>query len=247
MSAQSLGALRTGIDVTLDRSSRLTSESAKLDAEINPPSAVGIQAIDVSYSALKPHLQRSQTAFNSTNPPKCAICRTGTPPNGAATLLCINENCNAASHLQCLSAAFLQAEIAKSEVMIPTSGHCPKCGELNTWVDLVKDLSMRMRGEKEIKALFKPKRTNKDAKAAAPMDDEESSSDEDDPLDMVLDEEEGEVWHDLFDSSDEGESPKRIRSDPSPAHKSAALRHPETPRSEPVIHDSEWDEADLLT
>ncbi|GAB7347053.1 hypothetical protein MBLNU459_g3193t1 [Dothideomycetes sp. NU459] len=86
--------------------------------------------------------------------------------------------------------------------VVPTEGHCSSCGTLLRWADLVQDLSLRLRGEKEVAALFKERKSRKRAGAesltsAAPAEDGESedvTSDDDvyadvDDLQAVIDSE----------------------------------------------------------
>lgn len=245
LSTQTIEKLRSGISIGVDDLPRDDIKTSKpLDPSI-PPENVAIQLLDVGYERLKPQLLKCQSMFDNKTERKCFICHGQTPSNGAATLVCPQEGCSSVSHLQCLSTKFLQEEFGiNSQTMIPTSGKCPTCNSQLFWIDLVKELSLRMRGEKEIKALFKPKRAKKSAALVAAED--ESSADGDDPLDMVLEEEH---WHELGSSSDEEESrpTKTLRSDPSPIHRRKRPKEPSTPHSEPVIQESDWEGAELLT
>ncbi|SMR56610.1 unnamed protein product [Zymoseptoria tritici ST99CH_1E4] len=238
--------LRPGFEVTMDESSRAPAKKDQDETEALPADApIGINALDLGYTALKPQLEKTQGLLGQPAAPECAICRTSTPATGAATLVCHRESCTAVMHLQCLSSAFLKAE-GSADALVPTKGQCPECkGELH-WVDLAKELSLRMRGEKEVKALFKPKRGKKAAAPSALQDESEASSSDDDPSDLVPEDED--EWHVLADSSDDEIDRNKIRSDPSVGHASAAFRRPALVQSfsEPVIEDSEWDDAELV-
>ncbi|EGP84857.1 unnamed protein product [Zymoseptoria tritici ST99CH_1A5] len=237
--------LRPGFEVTMDESSRAPAKKDQDETEALPADApIGINALDLGYTALKPQLEKTQGLLGQPAAPECAICRTSTPATGAATLVCHRESCTAVMHLQCLSSAFLKAE-GSADALVPTKGQCPECkGELH-WVDLAKELSLRMRGEKEVKALFKPKRGKKAAAPSAVQDESEVSSD-DDPLDLVPEDED--EWQVQADSSDDEIDRNKIRSDPSVGRASAAFRRPALVQSysEPVIEDSEWDDAELV-
>ncbi|CAK3939012.1 Structure-specific endonuclease subunit slx1 [Lecanosticta acicola] len=241
--------LRPGIEVVMDESSRALLAVAQSDNSSLPASALGINALDLGYSSLKLQLMRSQTTFNEESAPACAICHEPTSSTGAGALLCAAESCTTVTHLQCLASVFLKSEQALPGVLVPTGGNCPGCGAKSQWVDLVKELSLRMRGEKEMKALFKPKRGKKAAAATANAVEESESGEGDDPMDMVLQDEDD--WHRLSDDSDDEVPSKEIRSDPSPGHGSAIFKRgtksKPTNFSEPVIEDSDWDEAELLT
>lgn len=201
--------------------------------------------MDVGYNGLKQNLEMSQKAFENAHWLHCAICREGLPASGAMSLVCLKEGCNGLTHIECLSATFLKNSSA--ETVVPTSGSCPSCGTKLQWVDLVRELSLRMRGEKEIAAVFKKRRvTKKQAQAGAADDESEVSADDQDMDDVMPGEDE---WHELPESSDIEIDEPHIRSDPSPAFKSKALKRkaPAIPYSEPVIEDSDWDEAEILS
>lgn len=245
--SQQIEKLRPGIEVVVDQSVSNASNTA-----VEPSEPRGIDALDVGYSSLKDHLTKSQRAIENAEWLHCHICHQGLPSNGAMTLICPAESCTAMTHIECLSTRFLQAGKDKDAV-VPTAGECPGCGGKLQWVDLVKELSLRMRGEKEVAALFKKKRrTKKQVEAAALAADEASAaSAEDEEMDDPLPKDEDD-WHELPESSDvedvEAAAPT-FCSDPSPPVKrpSWKRKEPTTPRSEPIIEDSDWDEAAVLT
>ena len=215
----------------------------------------GIYALDVGYGGLKPHLSKSQKVFESAEWLHCAICTKGLPTSGAMTLVCPNSSCNALAHIECLSTSFLQAGRNK-DAIVPTSGNCPGCGTKHQWIDLVKELSLRMRGEKEVAALFKKRRRVKKQGADAVVDEaivddaSDASDDEDEEMDDLPVPEGEDEWHELPESSDdEVEELPQVQSGPSPVFKRAGLKgkEPATPKSEPVIEDSDWDDAAVLT
>lgn len=237
---QQFEKLRPGIEISTDESS---SDPKKSQAEVIAPDAslTGIYALDLGYSSLKPQIEKCQEVFDGKKSNECSICCTETPSTGFGTLVCPREGCRAASHLQCLSSAFLKAERQKmKDTIVPTSGNCPKCDAVLMWVDLVRDLSLRMRGEREIKAIFKPKR----AKKTVAVDDEMESASDDDVLDAALPVEDD--WHVLSDSSDDEPVVGNARSDPAP--RTAAFKRLILAQnhSEPVVQDSESDGGDIL-
>lgn len=242
---------RPGLEVALHTPEEDVVVAAKIADASLPVSVIGLNSIDVTYYNLKSQLEKSQAQFTDGKPATCAVCSKDTPASGAGTLVCTSESCSAVSHLQCLSAAFLDREGAGADHMVPTAGKCPKCDHKLQWIDLVKDLSLRMRGEKEVKALFKPKRAKKVASVSAPAeipdsDDEEES---DDPLEIVMEEDE---WRELSDSGDDDVPEKGIQSDPSAGHEQRTFKKPTNtvPFSEPIIQDSEdsdgWSDAEVI-
>lgn len=238
---QQFEKLRPGIDIIMDESS-LAPKKGQSEAVQSDEMPKGIHALDLGYSGLKPQIEKCQEIFQERANVECSICSTKTPATGAGTLVCPHEGCKAVSHLQCLSSAWLKGEgDVANEALIPTSGKCPSCDTKLLWVDLVKDLSLRMRGEKEVKAIFKPKRAKK---TAAAVEEESDSASEDDVLDPPLPEED--EWHELLDSSDDDVDARISKSDPPP--KAARFKRLNTAQSysEPVIQDSESDGAEIV-
>ncbi|RMZ16981.1 hypothetical protein D0862_00968 [Hortaea werneckii] len=252
--SQQIAKLRPGISVELDGSMRSTNDRGAEETPQEASKPKGIDALDNSYAGLKAHLEKSRQAIEDAEWLHCNICHQGLPSNGAMTLVCPSEGCSALSHIDCLSKRFLDTS-RDGDAMLPTSGNCPECGNKLQWVDLVKELSLRMRGEKEIKALFKKRRRTKkqmDAEASA-ADHASELSAEDEPMDDLVPEDD-DVWHQLPESSDveELEAPKlasAFHSDPNPAvsRPTFARKELRTPDPEPVIEDSDADDWAVLT
>jgi structure-specific endonuclease subunit SLX1 len=208
--------LREGIWVGLD-------ESAMKKATANDPTTLdavkGIQALEVTHAPLKPHIEKSKALLAS--PENCMLCSSPLPLSGASTLTCPSTTCDSKSHLTCLATHFLNTEKSKTTTnttpsLLPTTGSCPTCHTPLQWRDLVQELSLRMRGSKELEALFKqPKtrKTRKNATAGAAAVEEEDEEEEDDleavNMEPELDDEDDDVgdgWHQLSESESELES-----------------------------------------
>ncbi|KAK5683130.1 Slx4p interacting protein [Elasticomyces elasticus] len=231
---QHLETLRPGVTVAVDAPPKSEAKDT----------VSRIRALDVGYSALKPQIEKSRGLIENSEWLHCAICHGGLPSSGAATLVCTTEGCNAATHIECLSSTFLHAE-GDVDAMVPTSGSCPSCNIELQWVDLAKELSLRTRGTKELELLFKEPRKRKKVQNEVDSDvDAESSADED-KMAGVLPEDDG--WHELPESSADEAEPVRIRSDPSPPTKVSKFRRVgAAPYSEPIIEDSDWDDAEII-
>ncbi|CZT21288.1 related to Structure-specific endonuclease subunit slx1 [Ramularia collo-cygni] len=183
---QQFEKLRPWIDITMDESS-CAPKKGQTEAVPSDPSPKGIHALDLGYTGLKPQIEKCRELFDVHRSVECSICCKETPSTGFGTLVCPHEGCRSVSHLQCLASSFLKAEGASANgAIVPTSGSCPTCNTKLMWIDLVRDLSLRMRGEKEIKAIYKPKRAKKGA--AAVDDDSEPVSDDDVPDNVLLEE-----------------------------------------------------------
>ena len=238
--SQQLNKLRPGIAVLMDESSRSTSLTSKEDPAHAPDPALttGIHAIDVGYSGLKLHLEKAKR-LTATDSPPCSVCQDSTPADGAMTLICPRDGCDAVGHLGCLASSFLKGE----DELVPTTGTCPGCGAQLQWVDLVKELSLRMRGQNEIDKVFKTRKARgakkqNDVGSVAESIDESASEDE-----AIADD-----WHYLSESSDAEIIEHAIRSDPSPISKRPGRGVVAfASRSDPVVEDSDWDDAEVLT
>lgn len=248
--SQRIEQLRPGIGVTLDDSINTAVPSLAIKPESDFQVPKGISALDVGYSALKPHLEKSRKLIEDASWLHCSICRTGVPSSGAMTLTCPQNGCDLLAHIECLSERFLHFE-KNPGAIIPTSGLCPSCGTKLQWVDLVKELSLRMHGEKEISTLFKTKRCRSVKGRPAVQDGKSEGSAGElgikDDAPMMSDAEND--WHELSDSSIEGNRMPNVRNVPTTFAESSSLciANATTPRSEPFVEDSEWEEAQVLT
>jgi structure-specific endonuclease subunit SLX1 len=225
--------LRPGVEVRFDESA--TTKEATGGAQ---HVKVGIDALDVTYSSTKPHLDEAQNLLEGGDWLQCATCRKGVAASGAMTLVCPAEGCTALFHIDCLSAAFLETEGAQ-DAMLPTSGTCSGCGLELQWVDLVKELSLRMRGEKELKELSRKRRSKTASVDAVTGAESEVFSDEDS--------EDDKDWSKLPDDTDDEQSQQALASKPicRPTFKKAPALLPR-PEPERIIDESDWDDAEVI-
>lgn len=70
---------------------------------------------------------------NSESTPVLQICVVCNELIEGKSLQCLKTNCQAVSHINCLSKRFL--EIGE---YVPIEGECPKCGEMFLWGDLIR-------------------------------------------------------------------------------------------------------------
>jgi len=149
-----------------------------------------IRAIPVAYEDLKPYVEKSMSTLGGGKTRDCAVCKKDVDVHQSVVLICPVETCCSVSHMSCLSQRFL-AEDANKDAFIPIEGTCPSCHSSIKWSEMIKELSLRMRGEEEIKTLFKAKRKKK--QASATEDDAEEFLDIDE-LDAEPDEDLDETW-----------------------------------------------------
>ncbi|OJD33031.1 giy-yig catalytic domain-containing protein [Diplodia corticola] len=117
----------------------------------------GIEGIDVSYESLKAYLEKSRVLLEEGRELACVVCEKQMQAEKCVTLVCPHDDCQAISHMTCLSEAFLRQE-GNPDAIMPLQGTCPSCGRLTQWPTLMKELSLRIRGEKEIASLCRKRK-----------------------------------------------------------------------------------------
>jgi structure-specific endonuclease subunit SLX1 len=219
----------------------------------------GIGALDINYTTNKPHVEKGKNVIDLEREGSCSICQTELEHDAGIYTICANPSCEAVTHLACLSKHFLACE--DDDVMVPIRGTCPSCKTELKWVDIVKELSLRMRGQKEVEKLLKKKRVRKATATSTSQamvdssadDDDDESLDEDDGVnDFILDvgASAGDNWHEIDDGSesDTGSIPNHTQSQHPPRNPSSELTSlPVKTTTLPiVIEDSDWDDAEVL-
>jgi len=213
----------------------------------------GIDALNLDYKDKKSHVERSKDIVEFEREGECTLCHTHLEHDAGIYTICPNPDCESVTHMTCLSKHFLGGE---EDTLVPIKGKCPCCQTEIRWIDVVKELSLRMRGQKEVEKLLKVKRKRKGDIMASQAVVEDSEIDEDEEDDEITDELErlqefnhlgstldmGDGWHTIDDSDSDTGS---ITSTESQARK--RMSHP-TSRANlgTVIEDSDWDDAEVL-
>ncbi|KAL8970883.1 MAG: hypothetical protein Q9183_001311 [Haloplaca sp. 2 TL-2023] len=231
---------------------------------LGPPRAGKIEDIDVTYSSLKPHLEKSVALHTDAGPTMCAVCNNAVRMLKSTVLTCSSESCPAAFHMACLAKQASGNEQG-SEDLIPFDVHCPLCQKRYQWNDLVRELSLRMRGGEGLSRPVQDSRARK-SKAATASASRKNLGDADrlDPqtgssradlengdtiADMLIMESDdaplSDGWNEIGDDDDYlsvGSAHSRASSRPgSPLRLTS-----EPPKLKTVIEDSEWDSAEVL-
>jgi structure-specific endonuclease subunit SLX1 len=132
----------------------------------------GVEGVDATYASLRPVLEKGQFVFDQDEQLNCDVCQRPLALNQDLILICPHGECRSISHVDCL-AKHLRAE-SQSETLIPTSGKCPSCQKELQWVDLMKELSIRVRGTKDVQKILKKTK----AGANVDMNDDADESDD---------------------------------------------------------------------
>jgi structure-specific endonuclease subunit SLX1 len=141
----------------------------------------GVGGIDPTYARFQDVLEKSKFLLDEGDGQKCRVCSKELNLQRELFVICPSNGCRALNHLTCLSRHFLQN--TQSDLLVPEKGNCPSCDESLQWADLVRELSLRMRGEKEVQKLLSKKKKSKIETAAEILDTEsEDELAEDDPI-----------------------------------------------------------------
>ena len=134
------------------------SEATALGA--GPVSLAGVAALDVTYASLKPHLMKSTSMLHNSKAVHCAVCHESLNNAKDLILVCPGDDCDMTSHLSCLAGQFITNH-DDPDALIPIEGPCSMCDVKLKWSDLMRDLSLRTRGESAVKLIMKePRRKN---------------------------------------------------------------------------------------
>lgn len=263
------GELRKGFHVTIDTRDS-TEPTEKAERHVDPqtgqrqkfaPSGIGgVEGIDVSYSGLKAHVKKSIRLLAEHGIKRCSLCAIDIGSLNSTVVVCPTEECRAMSHMACL--AKQRSDNREFNELLPASIRCPLCLSEHLWLDLVKELSIRARGGKNLAQLTKATPKPKPRANLISMDTpivESTGSDIEEVVRRLEDELTGanfldydgaddplpDDWHALEENSDDGSvaSTDIGRS----SHVENLVKPTKQQQQLPVvIEDSEWDSAEVL-
>ncbi|ORY71462.1 GIY-YIG catalytic domain-containing protein [Pseudomassariella vexata] len=121
----------------------------------------GIYALSLDYAPIKDYVEKTQSAFAFEREGDCVVCGEGLNPGEGLYAACSNAGCEGVGHVSCWSEHLLGKE--KNDSIIPVSGRCPKCEGQVRWGEMMMEMSLRLRGQKEISKLLKKPRKRKAA------------------------------------------------------------------------------------
>ncbi|KAK4122200.1 hypothetical protein N657DRAFT_646880 [Parathielavia appendiculata] len=124
----------------------------------------GIHALPLDYEPIKEYVAKGQDIFEFERQGRCVVCQEEMQAGEGLQALCTNHGCDGVGHLSCWSRHFLAGEYTES--IMPVLGHCPKCYGVVLWGDMMRELTLRVRGQKDVDKLLKRKRRGGANKAA---------------------------------------------------------------------------------
>ncbi|KDN69266.1 putative GIY-YIG catalytic domain-containing protein [Colletotrichum sublineola] len=149
-SASTAEPLRNTLDVVTDFGPDLAASSSD-DA------VWGIHALPLDYTPIEEYVEKGQSITTFEREGNCVVCAEALPHGQGLLAVCPNEACEGVGHLSCWSRHMLRNE-GEQQAVVPIQGRCPKCGGHVRWLDMMKELTLRERGAKEIDALLKKKK-----------------------------------------------------------------------------------------
>jgi structure-specific endonuclease subunit SLX1 len=120
----------------------------------------GIHALPTDYAPLRGYVSKTQSIFTFEQEGDCVICNESLLHGEGHYAACPNTDCEGVGHVTCWSQHLLGQEKAGSEIL-PVAGRCPKCRGAVKWGDMMMEMSLRMRGQKEVDKLLKKPRRRK--------------------------------------------------------------------------------------
>ncbi|KAL8737259.1 MAG: hypothetical protein Q9181_001845 [Wetmoreana brouardii] len=228
-----------------------------------PPSAGGLGGLDVTYSALQPHVEKSMTLHAEREGKICCVCMDSLDPLNSTVLTCPSHGCQALSHMACLAGRRSEGDQGGNN-LVPIHIRCPHCNEVHQWVDLVKELSIRLRANKGSVQLTKAPqaRKSKVAKASKSSDASKAENGRTGTTESIEGSESGMTVADLLimetedaplsdgwlelGEDDDNASLTSIETGTSSRRGSPVDFSKRQPKLETVIEDSEWDSAEVL-
>lgn len=123
----------------------------------------GVHALPLDYAPLKDYAEKANNIVSFEQEGSCVHCHVDLQPGQGLHPMCPNEGCEAMGHLTCWSKEARSS--TDEEGVLPDLCLCPSCGGEIRWGDMMKELSLRVRGESEVGKLLKKKGGKKLAKA----------------------------------------------------------------------------------
>ena len=119
----------------------------------------GIHTMPLDYAPMKDYVEKAHNVVSFEQEGNCIHCNEELESAKGLHPICPNDGCEAMGHLTCWSK---KARLSwDKEGILPNLCHCPSCGGEIRWGDMMKELSLRTRGEKEVQKLLKTKKGKK--------------------------------------------------------------------------------------
>lgn len=138
----------------------------------------GVEGIDPTYARFHDLFEKSRFLLDEDDDQKCAVCNHSIDTCKSLFVICHTDDCQSMSHLTCLADRSLQHN--QSALLVPETGICPSCNQEHPWAELMQQVTLRTRGEKEVRKLLGKKGKSTAATAAEILETESEHEDESD-------------------------------------------------------------------
>ncbi|KAK2794729.1 Slx4p interacting protein [Onygenales sp. PD_12] len=145
------GLLSDGIKVVVDFKPDVVRD---VEREMMGGGTGSVSSLDIGYDRFKTYVEKTQFLLGDGERVACGVCRGMINLRDDIVVVCSHDVCHCACHLLCLSSRFLEGEELHSK-LVPTGGKCPACRLRLEWPVLMKEITLRLRGESEVKKLFR--------------------------------------------------------------------------------------------
>ena len=222
----------------------INEDNGYLTAQLNIEQ---LEQIDVTYAPYKAHVEKSMTLLADKETVACSLCFERLYSKHMAVLICPESTCRTVTHMSCLAEHFSGG--TETQSIVPDNGTCPGCHKRLAWIDLVKEMSLRVRGEKETAVLMKKSRKEKlkveEPRIAGNRDLDKNEGQEADGLEPEDEHLDNDWLPGTTDDTDDAMSVSSVASGLSETACKPAERH-ESARLSVVIEDSDWDGVQAL-
>ncbi|KAG7145814.1 Structure-specific endonuclease subunit SLX1 like protein [Verticillium longisporum] len=117
----------------------------------------GVHALPLDHASMKDFVEKGRSIVMFEREGACVVCKEPLEHGKGLHVICSNGSCEGAGHLSCWSRHLLNQE-SSEEAVLPVAGRCPSCRSEVRWDDLMRELSLRVRGEGEVDKLLKVKK-----------------------------------------------------------------------------------------
>ncbi|RDA95890.1 hypothetical protein CP533_5222 [Ophiocordyceps camponoti-saundersi (nom. inval.)] len=113
----------------------------------------GAQALPLDYKPMRDYVQKAHDVVASNDRIPCVHCGEVLTEGRGLHAMCPLDGCTAMGHLDCWSRHGLADDTEGN--LIPDMFCCVSCGGEIRWSDMVRELSLRIRGQKEVERLLR--------------------------------------------------------------------------------------------
>lgn len=117
----------------------------------------GIHALPLDYAPLGSYVEKAQNIISFEREGECVVCDQHLEHDKGLYAICSRRGCEGVGHLDCWSRHLLhqKGEDNDDAVLLPIEGRCPNCSGTVKWADMMKELTLRTRGQREVDKLLK--------------------------------------------------------------------------------------------